>query len=108
MLAVPCCELVRRGVSVTPHPHRFVREGINPMRKYGLFAVCLLAAALLLAACGRSNDNSTSTSASGASTGAARSRAGGKIALLLPEPKTARYETQDRPLFEAKVKALCS
>lgn len=31
-----------------------------------------------------------------------------KIALLLPEAKTARYETQDRPHFEAKVKALCS
>jgi D-xylose transport system substrate-binding protein len=30
-----------------------------------------------------------------------------KIALLLPEAKTARYETQDRPHFEAKVKALC-
>ena len=32
---------------------------------------------------------------------AARSR------LLLPETKTARYETQDRPLFEAKLKELC-
>jgi D-xylose transport system substrate-binding protein len=30
-----------------------------------------------------------------------------KIALLLPESKTARYETQDRPNFEAKVKSLC-
>jgi D-xylose transport system substrate-binding protein len=30
-----------------------------------------------------------------------------KIALLLPEAKTARYETQDRPHFEARVKALC-
>jgi D-xylose transport system substrate-binding protein len=29
-----------------------------------------------------------------------------KIALLLPETKTARYETQDRPLFEAKVREL--
>ena len=29
-----------------------------------------------------------------------------KVALLLPETKTARYETQDRPLFEAKVKEL--
>src|SRR3954449_5243906 len=77
------------------------------MRKYGLFAVCLLAAALLLAACGSSNDNSTSTSASGASTGAASSGQGGKIAFLLPESKTARYETQDRPLFEKDVKALC-
>src|SRR4051794_13264826 len=60
-----------------------------------------------VAACGSSNDNSTSTSASGASTGAASSGTGGKIALLLPESKTARYETQDRPLFASKVKALC-
>jgi D-xylose transport system substrate-binding protein len=35
--------------------------------------------------------------------------AGGKtIALLLPESKTTRYEAFDRPLFEAKVKALCA
>ena len=32
---------------------------------------------------------------------------GGTIALLLPESQTARYETQDRPLFEAKVEELC-
>jgi len=62
-----------------------------------------------VAACGSSNNNSTSSSASGSSTGAAASSGkGGKIALLLPESKTARYETQDRPLFEKKVKALCS
>jgi D-xylose transport system substrate-binding protein len=30
------------------------------------------------------------------------------IALFLPESKTTRYEAFDRPLFEAKVKALCS
>ena len=35
------------------------------------------------------------------------SSGGKKIALLLPETKTARYESQDRPLFEA-VKQLCS
>jgi D-xylose transport system substrate-binding protein len=80
------------------------------MRKYGVFAVCLVAAGLLLAACGSSNNSSSSTSAStGASTGAASSgSAGGKIAFLLPENQTARYESQDKPLFEAKVKALCS
>src|SRR3954451_14629441 len=78
------------------------------MRKYGLFAAALLAAALLLSACGSSNNNSTSSSASGSSTGAAASSGkGGKIAFLLPESKTARYETQDRPLFAQKVKALC-
>ena len=32
---------------------------------------------------------------------------GEKIALLLPENKTARYENQDKPFFEAKVKELC-
>ena len=31
----------------------------------------------------------------------------GSIALLLPESKTARYESQDRPNFEAKAKELC-
>src|SRR5713226_3159925 len=31
-----------------------------------------------------------------------------KIALLLPESKTARYESKDRPFFTAKLKALCS
>src|SRR5689334_23089925 len=30
------------------------------------------------------------------------------IALFLPESKTTRYEAFDRPLFEAKVKALCA
>jgi D-xylose transport system substrate-binding protein len=33
---------------------------------------------------------------------------GKKIALLLPENHTPRYEAADRPDFEAKVKALCS
>jgi D-xylose transport system substrate-binding protein len=33
---------------------------------------------------------------------------GGSIALLLPETKTARYESQDRPRFERRVKELCS
>jgi D-xylose transport system substrate-binding protein len=30
-----------------------------------------------------------------------------KIALLLPESQTTRYESFDRPLFEAKVKQIC-
>src|SRR3954470_1996368 len=61
-----------------------------------------------LAACG-SDDNKSSSSSSGSSSSASSSggSGGGKIALLLPESKTARYETQDRPLFEKDVKALC-
>ncbi len=35
------------------------------------------------------------------------SSSGGKIALLLPESKTSRYEAHDRPEFEAKVEELC-
>ncbi len=44
--------------------------------------------------------------------GAATDQSGTKeaptIALFLPESKTTRYEAFDRPLFEAKVKALCA
>jgi D-xylose transport system substrate-binding protein len=68
----------------------------------------MLAAAMLLAACGSSNKSSSSSSSSSStSTGTAGAK-GGKIALLLPENQTARYESSDRPLFEADVKALCS
>ena len=45
---------------------------------------------------------STTATTGGTSTGGGAM----KIALLLPETKTARYETQDKPLFEAKVKEL--
>ncbi len=41
------------------------------------------------------------------STQATTSTASGTIALLLPEHTTARYESQDRPLFEAKLQSLC-
>jgi len=77
------------------------------MKKYGLIAVCLVVAAVTLAACGSSNKSSSSTASSSGSSSSSTSSKGGKIAFLLPESKTARYETQDRPLFEAKVKALC-
>jgi len=57
----------------------------------------MLVAALGLTACSEDGDGS------GGGGGA-----GKKIALFLPESKTTRYEAFDRPLFEAKVKALCS
>lgn len=58
------------------------------------------AVAFGLAACG-SSSSSTSSGDSG-SGGEAK-----KIALLLPESKTTRYDQQDKPLFEAKLKELC-
>ena len=61
-------------------------------------AVLMGAGVVLIAACG-----GTSTSS-----GSGGTPASPKIALLLPETKTARYESKDRPLFEAKAKALCN
>lgn len=67
----------------------------------GLAGAC---AALAFAGCG---DDDSGSSSSGSSD-AGSSKAGGKIALLLPESKTTRYESQDKPLFEAAVKSSCS
>ncbi|MFE0375032.1 substrate-binding domain-containing protein [Streptomyces inhibens] len=53
--------------------------------------------ALSVAACGKAGD--------GAKGGGGDNKT---IGLLLPENKTTRYETFDRPLMEAKIKALCS
>ena len=58
------------------------------------------AIALVVTAC--STNNGSNSSGGNSSSGTK------KIALLLPETKTTRYEAQDKPLFEAKVKALCS
>src|SRR5438552_2628211 len=58
-------------------------------------AVLTVAAIGLTAAgCGSSGDNGGGGS-------------GAKIAFLLPESKTTRYEQQDRPNFINKVKQLC-
>ena len=56
------------------------------------------ATVMLLTACG---------SSTGGSNGGGNSGSSKKIALLLPETKTARYESKDRPLFEAQVAKLC-
>jgi D-xylose transport system substrate-binding protein len=59
-----------------------------------------------VAACG--SDDNDSSSSSGSSTSASSDGAkSGKIALLLPESKTARYESQDRPNFTKKLNAIC-
>jgi D-xylose transport system substrate-binding protein len=58
-----------------------------------LVPLAVLVAALGLAACGGDDDDGGG--------------GGGTIAFLLPESKTARYESQDRPLFEAKVESEC-
>ncbi|MFG2628496.1 substrate-binding domain-containing protein [Streptomyces sp. NPDC048473] len=54
--------------------------------------------AVSLAACGKAGDDKDSGSGGDSKT----------IGLLLPENKTTRYETFDRPIMEAKIKALCA
>jgi D-xylose transport system substrate-binding protein len=72
---------------------------LSPRLTAGVLLATSVAA--LAAGCG-SDDDKSSNNASSSSSGK-----GAKIALLLPENKTARYENQDKPFFEAKVKELC-
>jgi D-xylose transport system substrate-binding protein len=71
-----------------------------------LALIAALALAAGVAACGGDN-SSDSSSTPAAASGGGGSEKSGKIALLLPETKTTRYEEQDRPRFEAKVKEIC-
>jgi D-xylose transport system substrate-binding protein len=59
-----------------------------------LSAVAVVGASFVLAACGGGNGGGGSNNL--------------EIGLLLPESKTTRYEAQDRPHFESKVKDICS
>ena len=68
-------------------------------KRIALLGVVLMATTGALVACSPSN----SGSGSGASSGGGDTV---KIGLLLPESKTTRYESFDRPLFEAKMKSL--
>jgi len=69
------------------------------------FAIAVLAIAAVtgLAACGSDDEGD-----GGGGSASSGEKKGGKIALLLPETKTARYEAADRPFFEQKVEELCS
>lgn len=73
--------------------------------KVRLLAVTAVAA-LALAACGSSGGSSSTESSAPAGESSAASQAY-KIGLLLPETAVARYETKDKPYFEAKLKELC-
>ena len=59
---------------------------------------------MALAACGDDDDGGSSGGGGDGGGGGGS----GSIALLLPESKTARYESQDRPNFERKAKELCA
>ena len=69
-----------------------------------LAVLAALVGVMALAACGDDDDGGSD----GGGGGGGGDGGGGAIALLLPESKTARYESQDRPNFEKKVSELCS
>jgi D-xylose transport system substrate-binding protein len=81
--------------------HRFIRI-------LAVLAALVLSAGVL-AACGSDDDDSSTTSGGSANTSTSGGGGGesGTVALLLPENRTARYESQDRPLFESKMRELC-
>jgi D-xylose transport system substrate-binding protein len=62
-------------------------------------AVALAAVALLATACATTEKKGSSSGGGGGAK---------KIALFLPESKTTRYEEQDKPNFERRVKELCA
>src|ERR1051326_1207153 len=102
MLLVVACYPPSGRSRVTPQRLFLATSRRDRMKKYLAIAVSLLAAAMVLAACGSDDNSSSGTSAASSSGTTASGAKGGKIAFLLPESKTARYETQDRPLFEKK------
>jgi simple sugar transport system substrate-binding protein/D-xylose transport system substrate-binding protein len=61
--------------------------------------IALLTAAVVTG-CGSSNDSSSNGSGSGGATSA-------KVAFLMPDTASTRYELSDRPLFEKRLKQLC-
>ena len=76
-------------------------HGRRALRWFGATAL-VVSILMVLAGCSSGTTGGGTTTTGTAGGGATPL----KIALLLPETKTARYETQDRPLFEAKVKEL--
>ncbi|MCA2185069.1 ABC transporter substrate-binding protein [Nonomuraea cavernae] len=70
------------------------------MRTTAFAAVAVIAGAALTA-CGSDSGTTDAGSGGGGGTDA-------KVAFLMPDLASTRYELQDKPLFEAKMKELCS
>lgn len=84
------------------------------MRLSRSLTTVLIAAAAMQAGCNKKKEEAATPPATGsagsaepAGSAAPKPAGGGAIALLLPESQTTRYESADRPFFEAKFKELC-
>jgi D-xylose transport system substrate-binding protein len=77
-----------------------MNRSAQPRRRRLAIALAVAGAGTVaLAACGSSNNNNGTG-------GTPAPAAAGKIALLLPETKTARYEAADKPYFLAQLQSL--
>jgi D-xylose transport system substrate-binding protein len=74
-------------------------SGSKWSHRVAVMAFSVIVIGLVAAGCGGGGDSSSSGGGGGGG--------GGKIALLLPETKTSRYEAHDRPEFEENVEKLC-
>src|SRR5690606_24069171 len=76
-----------------------VREApqMNAMTRRVVIGTAAVSMALAMTACGKAGDSDSGDDGDNKT-----------IGLLLPENKTTRYETFDRPLIEGKIKELCS
>ena len=82
-------------------------SNLKSVHRVALVAFSVLVIGVVAAACGGGGSSSGSTGGGGEETGEGGGGGGGKIALLLPESKTSRYEAHDRPEFEENVEKLC-
>lgn len=82
----------------------------STLRKVLLAALACCALALFAAACGGGGSTTSGGEETSAGGGGEEAEGGGnlKIALMLPENETPRYETNDKPDFEKAVKEQCS
>ena len=74
-------------------------EGRRSLLRALALCAAVVFAVLVPTACGGDDDSGGGSGGGGGG--------GGKIALLLPETKTTRYEEQDKPNFERRVHELC-
>jgi D-xylose transport system substrate-binding protein len=75
---------------------------MNAMTRRVVIATAAISMAVSLSACGKAGEGDKGEG------GGKDGGLGKTIGLLLPENKTTRYETFDRPIMEKKIKALCS
>src|SRR4051812_3269844 len=75
---------------------------MNAMTRRIAVGTVAVSIALTMAACGKAGDKKSDGG------NASSSSKDKSIGLLLPENATTRYEKFDKPLIEAKIKALCS